>query len=143
MNKFDFIIQYKKGSEMLADFLSRNVLEEIQVFTPQLPHLQNNDEFAHAVVSFLQKGKLPDDKRKAAYITKVAQSCFLEDNILWRMLHHHGAPARTVLVIPKALIINLVRKTHGAILAGHEGITKTKERLLQSYFWPGMDANIE
>jgi hypothetical protein len=26
MNEFDFIIQYKKGSEMPADYLSRNVL---------------------------------------------------------------------------------------------------------------------
>ena len=44
MNEFDFIIQSKKGSEMPADFLSRNVLEEIQIFTPELPNLQNRDE---------------------------------------------------------------------------------------------------
>ena len=142
MNEFDFIIQYKKGSEMPADFLSRNVLEEIQIFTPQLPQLQADDEFAHAVFSFLQKGKLPTDARKAAYVAKIAPSCFLEDNILWRRLQRHGAPARTVLVVPKALTNELIHETHGAILAGHEGITKTKERLLQSYFWPAMDADI-
>ena len=39
MNEVDFIIQYKKGWEMPADFLSRNVLEDIQIFTPELPQL--------------------------------------------------------------------------------------------------------
>ncbi len=36
----------------------------------------------------------------------------------------------------------LIHKTHGALMAGHEGITKTKERLLQPYFWPNMDKDI-
>jgi len=31
---------------------------------------------------------------------------------------------------------------HGNQLVGHNGIHKTKERLLQCYYWPGMDADI-
>jgi len=62
MTEYDFIIQYKKGSEMPADFLSRNVLAEIDVFTPDLPILQQRDEFAHSVIEFLQKGSLPADR---------------------------------------------------------------------------------
>ena len=142
MNEFDFIIQYKKGSEMPADFLSRNVLEEIQIFTPELPQLQNSDEFARALIVFLQHQQLPADKKQAAYVQKVAPSCFLEDGILWRRLRRHDAPARTVLVVPSAKVDDLIHETHGALLAGHEGITKTKERLLQSYFWPNMDKDI-
>ena len=127
MNEFDFIIQYKKGSEMPADFLSRNVLEEIQIFTPELPALQNSDEFARALIVFLQHQQLPADKKQAAYVQKVAPSCFLEDGILWRRLRRHDAPARTVLVVPSAKVDDLIHETHGALLAGHEGITKTKE----------------
>jgi hypothetical protein len=51
---------------MPADFLSRNELEEINVFTPDLPLLQARDEFANAVIEFLQHIKLPADKKKAA-----------------------------------------------------------------------------
>ena len=127
---------------MPADFLCRNVLEEIQIFTPNLPALRQNDEFAHAVLLFLQKNVLPADKRQATYMQKVAPSCFLEDGILWRRLQGHDAPARTVLVIPAAQVNDLIHKTHGPLLAGLEGITKTKERLLQSYFWPNMDKDI-
>jgi hypothetical protein len=43
MTDFDFVIKYKKGEEMPADFLSRNVCEAIDVFTPDLPRLQQED----------------------------------------------------------------------------------------------------
>jgi hypothetical protein len=89
---------------MPADFLSRNVLEEIDIFTPDLPMLQQRDEFAHAVSEFLQKGALPANKRKAAYIAKIAPSCFLKDSILWRRICRHYAPARIVLVVPRHLL---------------------------------------
>jgi len=131
MTEHDFVIQYKKGSEMPADFLSRNVLEEIDIFTPDLPMLQQRDEFAHAVSEFLQKGVIPANKRKAAYVAKIAPSCFLEDSILWRRIRRHDAPARTVLVVPAAAVDQLVHEAHTSPLAGHEGVTKTKERLLQ------------
>jgi hypothetical protein len=90
MNAYDFIIQYKKGSEMPADFLSRNVLDEIDVFSPDLPLLQARDEFANAVIEFLQHNKKPADKKKAAYIANVAKQCFLEDGILWRRMKPTG-----------------------------------------------------
>ena len=57
-------------------------------------------------------------------------------------MRRHDAPARTVLVVPSAKVDDLIHKTHGALLAGHEGVTKTKERLLQWYFWPYMDKDI-
>ena len=142
MNEFDFVIHYKKGSEMPADFLSRNVLEEIDIFTPDLPMLQQRDEFAHAVTKFLQNGELPANNRHAAYVRRIAPSCFIEDSILWRRVHRFNTPPRTVLVVPATLVDNLVHETHTSQLAGHEGVTKTKERLLQSYFWPNMDADI-
>jgi hypothetical protein len=121
MNNFDFVIQYKKGSEMPADFLSRNVLEEIDVISPDLPLLQARDEFANAIIEFLQHNKLRADKKKAAYIAQIAQQCFLEDGILWRRLIRHNAPTRTVLVVPAALVDQLIHETHGALLEGHEG----------------------
>ncbi len=61
---------------MPADFLSRNWLEEIDIFTPDLPMLQQRDEFAHAVSEFLQKGALPANKRKAAYVAKLRHPAF-------------------------------------------------------------------
>jgi hypothetical protein len=44
--------------------------------------------------------------------------------------------------VPAALVDHLVHEAHTSQLTGHEGISKTKERLLQSYFWPNMDADV-
>ena len=52
MNEFDFVIQYKNGKEMPADFLSRNVLAAIDIFNAQLPQLQQQDQFANALLKF-------------------------------------------------------------------------------------------
>ena len=108
----------------------KELLEEIQIFTTVLPDLQKGDEFALAVILFLQSQTLPADAHKAAYIQKLALSCFLEDGILWWRLRWHDAPARTVLVVPAARIDDLIHEMHGALLAGHKGTSKTKERLL-------------
>ena len=142
MNEYDFIIQYKNGKEMPADFLSRNVIAEIDIFSNDIPKLQHADEFATAIKKFLQNGSLPADKPKAAYIARIAPTCFMRHNMLWRRIHRHDMPQRTVLIVPKSLTATLLAETHGNPLTGHEGATKTKERLLQSYFWPAMDKEI-
>jgi len=91
----------------------------------------------------LQHGKAPVDKRKVAYIKSVAAQCFLEDGILWRCLARHNAPTQMVLVVPASRVDELIHETHRALMAGHEGITKMKKHLLQSYFLPNMDKDIE
>ena len=142
MTEYDFIIQYSKGADMPSDYLSRNVLAAIDVFSEDIPLIQSQDEFAKSIVLFLQHGTLPEDGRKAAYIKQVGPSCFIESGTLWRRLQRHGMPAKTVLVVPRSLAPQLVEEAHGQILTGHDGIFKTKERLLCSYFWPNMDADI-
>jgi hypothetical protein len=44
--------------------------------------------------------------------------------------------------VPQHLIPDILHKAHGHFLAGHFGISKTKERLLQSYYWPNMESDI-
>ena len=45
-------------------------------------------------------------------------------------------------MVPQSLAAELVTEAHGQRLTGHDGIAKTKERLLQSYYWPNMDADV-
>jgi hypothetical protein len=47
-----------------------------------------------------------------------------------------------VVFLPTALVPEALSEAHGNQLVGHDGIYKTKERLLQCYYWPGMDADI-
>jgi len=146
MNEFNFQIKYKKGSEMPADFLSRNVVKElniasIDVFGMNLAELQEKDEFFGPFRKYLTFGQLPNDRQLLAKIHKLASEVFFENNILWRRIVRDDLP-RTVLCVPHSLAGDLVQEAHGQLLTGHNGVAKTKERLLQSYYWPNMDAFI-
>ena len=45
-------------------------------------------------------------------------------------------------MVPRAITEQLISEVHGNIMYGHEGQFKTKERILQSYWWPGMNQHI-
>jgi IS30 family transposase len=51
-------------------------------------------------------------------------------------------PHRNVLLLPLSLSDEVIHDTHTSLLSGHEGVSRTKERLLQNYFWPNMEAKI-
>ena len=60
----------------------------------------------------------------------------------WRRIQRKGEPDRVVLYAPIDLRDEILEEAHGAALTGHSGQLKTKECILQSYFWPGMDQDI-
>ena len=103
MTEYDFIIQYSKGADMPSDYLSRNVLSSIDIFSEDIPNLQKQDSFCSSILAFLDNGSLPSDGKQAAYIKSIGPSCFLEHGQLWRRLQRHGMPTRTVLVVPRNL----------------------------------------
>jgi transposase InsO family protein len=139
MNEHDFIIQHKPGAQMPSDFLSRNSVNAINLFGQDLKALQDADEFIKSLKLFFQSGTLPSDGRKANYLRRTAPSCFFDDGIVWRRISRHGMPHRNVILLPLSLVDDLIHETHTSLLSGHEGITRTKERILQSYFWPNME----
>jgi hypothetical protein len=47
-----------------------------------------------------------------------------------------------VIFLPASLKQDALADAHGNQLVGHDGIYKTKECLLQCFYWPGMDADI-
>ena len=76
MTEYDFIIQYSKGADMPSDYLSRNVLSSIAVFSEDIPKLQALDSFYSSILAFLDNGSLPSDGKQAAYIKSVAPAVF-------------------------------------------------------------------
>ena len=143
MMDYDFEIKYLKGEIIPADYLSRNVLESIDIFSEDLLSLQKQDQFCNAVTKFLHNGTVPLNGSKANYIRQISPSCFVENDILWRRMKKIGMPTRTVLVVPRSLSMQLVKEAHGSLFAGHNGVEKCRERLLQSYFWPNMEKDIK
>ena len=143
MLDYDFEIKYIKGEIIPADYLSRNVLEPIDIFNEDLLHLQKHDEFCMFIKSFLKDGTLPGDGNKANLVSQIGPQCFIENDILWRRMKREGMPTRTVLIVPRSIAMELVKEAHGNLFVGHNGVEKCRERLLQSYYWPNMEKDIK
>ena len=135
---WDFEIKYKKGTEMPADFLSRNVVESIEISDKDLATLQDEDEHCLKIKLAL---RAPNTSQPDPKLLEEANSCFIENGILWKRLDRNGSQS-TVIVIPASIVKQLISEVHGNIMYGHEGQYKTKERIIQSYWWPGMDQSI-
>jgi hypothetical protein len=71
----------------------------------------------------------------------MGQDCFVLNGVVWKRL---GATSqhRSVLLVPQHLIKEVLSEAHGQLLTGHFGVSKTKHRILQSYYWPNMDKDI-
>jgi hypothetical protein len=142
MNTFDFEIMYKKGSEMPADYLSRNLVSAISWDSAELLQAQTADPLIKALKNFLLNKELPHDPKCQSLVKLFSNDCFIEDGLVWRRIKRQFEPSRVVLFLPAALTTDAMTEAHGQLLTGHDGIYKTKERLMQCFYWPGMDADI-
>jgi len=134
---------------MPADFLSQNVCKAIDVFDSMLPNLQEKNPACKVIRDFIHNLDNPNDNQEPfkstqanANIIKYTQECFIHDYILWIRNNKVKGTPRTVLFFSQVLKDALVKAAHGQLLTGHDGISKTKERLKELYFWPNMDADI-
>ncbi len=142
MNTYNFDIVYKKGSEMPADYLSQNLVAAISWDASAFQQAQNADPSLKALKNFLLNKELPHDAKCQSLIKPFANDCFIENDIIWRRLKRQFEPSRVVIFLPASLKQEALIDVHGNQLVGHDGIYKTKERLLQCFYWPGMDADI-
>ena len=142
MNSFDFEIRYKKGEEMPADFLSRNIVSTIGWSNEQLTTYQENDPLIKNLKEFLLHRKLHPDPQCRVLVRHLADESFVEDGLVWKRVKRQNEPSRVVLYLPDALREQTLQDAHGTLLAGHDGVLKTKERIFSTFYWPGMDRDI-
>ena len=144
MLEFDFETVYKKGSEMPADFLSRNVVNAISFSNKDLKEGQQQDPKLVALYDYLMTGRIPDQHSDLySFVKLYERDSFVEDGLLWRRLRRPGEADRVVIYAPPDMRTAILEQAHGAALAGHDGQLKTKERVLQTYFWPGLDGDVQ
>ena len=126
---FDFEIMYKKGSEMPADFLSRNmVVDSISFDEDKIRDEQMLDPRLVALKKLLYSNTLPQYNTKDFRFCKLYQNdSFIDYGILYRRLCQNGEPDRVVLFAPPTMRDAILQEAHGAALSRHGGTLKTKE----------------
>jgi hypothetical protein len=144
----DFIIQYKKGEIMPADYLSRlpsarsndvsEITEGFDPFQPDLLKLQRADDQLQNMNHFRINGKWlhPIPKKEASYLQNLAPKLFQDNNkLVWVRLDDYKYP-RTALYLPHKYRKLALCEAHNNQFGGHNAALKTYIRISSSYFWP-------
>jgi RNase H-like domain found in reverse transcriptase/Integrase zinc binding domain len=144
---------YKKGSNMLADYLSRLTgakenIASISAFDPfqaDLYELQMQDEILQGIQTFRNTNEWPQTipKQDQAYYTAMIEKLFQDKNkIVWIRLNDFNYP-RTALYLPTRYRKEAMCESHDSILGGHNAAHKTYIKISTSSFWPKMRQDIE
>lgn len=74
-------------------------------------------------------------------ISAVTEFVLIRD-VLFR--RHHTAERRDLeqLVVPKNLRNSVMKMAHEGLLAGHQGQRRTADRVLEEFYWPGVQADV-
>ena len=146
MLEFDFEIIHMAGAEMPADFLSRNVVNMINLESDnhKWREAQNEEPWIKECKNWLMTGKISTHPLATKFMhPHFANSLFIDDDLLWRRYHNRGEPSRVCLIIPDKFAKEILAKGHGTIFTGHEGEAKTKSRIMQHYWWRTIDEDIK
>uniref|UniRef100_A0A9J7XUR9 Gypsy retrotransposon integrase-like protein 1 n=1 Tax=Cyprinus carpio carpio TaxID=630221 RepID=A0A9J7XUR9_CYPCA len=78
-------------------------------------------------------------------LTKVAY--FWDDGILmrkWQPMFSDGGDWQTVyqIVLPSSYRSHVLKLAHANVLAGHLGVTKTFQRIVKHFYWPGIKSAV-
>ena len=143
MLEYDFEIIYQKGSEMPADYLSRNVVDLVHCDDEEMVKAQEEEIWIKEIKSYmLNHTPIKDQNAKLLMNHYWGNRFFIDNDLLWTRLNYRGEPARVCLVIPRSKVNDILKDGHGTLFTGHEGVAKTRFRITQNYWWPSIDRDI-
>ena len=67
---------------------------------------------------------------------------FLQDGLLYRE-YKKGSRSQNQFVVASRLVPCVLRLVHDIPVAGHMGVALTKEKVLQSFYWPSVNADVK
>ena len=155
LSDFDFSIKYFPGPKNnVADFLSRNVLVQPKCVNCQAP-IQlaetglevkswgiETDTVVESFVSRVRDGLATDSWAIAVRTsgpTDPSQGMLVKQYVVRNHLLWH----QDRMYIPEgALRTELLARYHDNVFSGHQGRTRTKEKMGRRYYWPGMDNDV-
>jgi hypothetical protein len=104
----------------------------------QIYSMQKDDKCVKALVCYLKFAKLPDLSTLRAFVLKLANRAVFRLGIV-EILQN----GEFLTLAPLVLQPNLLSLAHDDCLSGHMGSDKTRIRLQQSWFWPGMRSDVQ
>ncbi|UYV67953.1 hypothetical protein LAZ67_5002609 [Cordylochernes scorpioides] len=147
---FDYNIEYKKGRDnVLPDYLSRSSLSSYEDYDGEVELIAsiNQDMLAISEEEFLRECSLCPEiiALKEQLMKPWSNNESSQLNKYFRLRNNLSVQEDLILnekgknLVPVSLRNKLLSFAHKA----HQGMVRTKQRLRESYWWPGMDKDVE
>ena len=117
---------------MVSDFLSRNPICAVDISHASLKDIQAKDPLISKLLNDLNRHST-DCKFLA-----IKPFLLLKNNILF-----HQKDGRIWIFVPVSIQPDILQSAHNSLLGGHMGIFKSKQRILEKYYWPSMDSDLK
>jgi hypothetical protein len=94
-----------------------------------MPEIQRSDPEIAEIISSLTSAHLP----------RLKINFLIKDNVLFYRNSKHD---KNVLVVPRALIADVLQECHDSYLSSHLGIAKTYDKVRKRYWWPRLRQDV-
>ena len=129
LSEFDFVVKHKAGSKIgHVDILSRHVSAVKDEGTLNKERALRDQ----------RKDALCNEQKPGIYSNR--SNFFLDDE---GVTYRRRPNAKHQLVVPKALIYDIIKANHNPVFIAHPGMKRTFELISLGYWWPGMRKSIE
>ncbi|KAM7312534.1 uncharacterized protein ISCGN_009439 [Ixodes scapularis] len=132
--------------------LDRNILAALKSHVPATPNPTPSLGIEDVTKGVLEREQLKDTSLDICrgriadtHVTKEGNtySFYLSEGVLFRRcLLTNGKEFRQV-VVPRTLRHHILSLAHDIAMAGHQGIKRTSDRVLESFYWPGVLADVK
>ena len=165
LSTYDLHVHYRKGSDNgNADAMSRQTVdhtaeeeandlmaanydaEKSEIDTDSLRREQDLDPIFSEVKKWMTTGRLPAKKelrkrnRNLRTMARLFDQLTLEQGIM--KLRRHGEKNGSVILLPQTYRETILKMLHDDETAGHLGTTRTLEKAVTRFFWPGMTKDV-
>jgi hypothetical protein len=138
----------KVGNDMKSEsgYKSREVIASVIDFNPlsgmkdgSMKICQEDDPMINLLKRYLDTGEKPKNAMTARLFRQIAGQCKYFNGVLKRELKRKGFVDTWCTILPAVFHADVLMAVHGNKgFSGHDGETKTINRLLQHYWWPGV-----
>ena len=140
LQQFNFEFKYTPGNMLQnADTMSRiaSVISDCSCSLGSISEAQLKDDQLSQAIKALQKGESLPHK-----IAPGLHRAFLQDGVLYHQFWQSSvSPCAAQLVVPTSMRDKVLTQPHNQV--DHLGIHKTLEKVIEWFYWPGYDLDVE
>ena len=143
MLEYDFVLEHCEGkNNKPADALSRNACIHAILAADENEHSvefeQRNCKTVGVLRRYLERGEIPNDNTLKRWVKRLAETCILEDGLVFHKEKRRGHREKLLLFVPETMRRKLIKEAHCRPEAGHGGVDRTAERVMMSFWWPNL-----